>query len=161
MRIFGIDPGLAICGYSVIDVSCHDESRYNVVDSGSIQTSKTHSDSERLLEIHNDLNELLAHYKPDVAVVEKLFFFKNAKTIIPVCEARGVILLTLKMHDVKVYEYTPLEVKQTITGYGRADKNDIKQMIRIILQNECIPKLDDVTDAIAIAICHDRLCSVT
>ena len=171
MRIIGIDPGMAITGYSVLDVddnentsraskatsstcSSPDSQRFSIVCSGSIQTNKQLDVSSRLLEIHNDLIELVNTYKPDIASIEQLFFFKNAKTIMPVAEARGVIIMTFRMHNIPVYEYTPLVVKQTITGYGRADKDDVKEVIKLMLNNEDIPKLDDTTDAIAIALCH-------
>ena len=165
MRIIGIDPGMAIAGYCILDVDCNArEDQYCVVNSGSISKAialsylrdKKENAATRLLEIHNDLTQLIKMYKPDVAAVEQIFFFKNAKTIVPVCEARGVILMTLKQYDIPVYEYTPLVVKQTITGYGRAQKDEIKQMIQIILSEQEVPKLDDTCDAIAIALCHSR-----
>lgn len=157
MRILGIDPGIAIVGYCVLDISSENrDENYTIVDSGSIQTSKKSDDCSRLLEIHEDLLELIKIFKPDVAAVEQIFFFKNAKTIIPVCEARGVIIMSFRMHNIPVFEYTPLVVKQTITGYGRADKDEIKDMIKLMLNKETVPKLDDTTDAIAIALCHAR-----
>ena len=157
MRIIGIDPGMAIVGYCVLDVNCkNDYEEYEVVNSGSIQTRKDLDIPSRLLEIHEDLLHLVNTYKPDVSSVEQIFFFKNAKTIVPVCEARGVIIMTLRMVNIPVYEYTPLVIKQTITGYGRADKNEIKQMVCTILSKDSVPKLDDTTDAIAIALCHAR-----
>jgi len=156
MRIIGIDPGMAIVGYCFMDSFPERVDNQNIlVNCGSVQTSKNFSHPERLLEIHNDLSQLLKTYKPDIAAVEQLFYFKNAKTIIPVAEARGVILMTLEMFKVPVYEYTPLVVKQTITGYGRSEKKEIKEMVKILLGDEQkIPKLDDTVDAIAIAICH-------
>ncbi|MDD3014832.1 MAG: crossover junction endodeoxyribonuclease RuvC [Candidatus Gastranaerophilales bacterium] len=157
MRIIGIDPGMAITGYCILDVEPSvNGDLYTVVNCGSIQTDKKNDDASRFLEIHEDLKSLLLTYKPDMASVEQIFFFKNAKTIVPVCEARGVIVMTLKMHDIPVYEYTPLVVKQTITGYGRADKDEIKQMIKIILNHDKLTKLDDTADAIAVALCHAR-----
>ncbi len=157
MRIIGIDPGMAIVGYSIIDAQVIDgEEHYSVVESGSIQTDKSLDKACRLLEISQDLDYLLDMYKPDIASVEELFFFKNAKTIVPVCEARGVILLTLRKLGIPINEYTPLVIKQTITGYGRANKNDVQEMIKLIVKNDQIPKLDDSSDAMAIAICHVR-----
>ncbi|MDD3013523.1 MAG: crossover junction endodeoxyribonuclease RuvC [Candidatus Gastranaerophilales bacterium] len=157
MRIIGIDPGTAIVGYCILDVkSSNRDDEYQVVDSGSIQTDKKEDQSHRLLEIYNDLKWILEKFKPDVGAVEQIFFFKNAKTIIPVCEARGVIIMTLKMFNISSYEYTPLVVKQTITGYGRADKDEVKEMVRSILNVDTLPKLDDAVDAIAIALCHAR-----
>lgn len=157
MRIIGIDPGTAIVGYCILDVnSSRREDEYKLINTGSIQTDKKLDQSKRLSEIFNDLQWLISEYKPDIASIEQLFFFKNAKTIIPVCEARGVILLTLNLHDIPAYQYTPLVVKQTITGYGRADKDEVKQMVQSILNVESLPKLDDTNDAIAIALCHAR-----
>ena len=153
MRIIGIDPGMAIVGYAVIELADNNSGEYTLITSGSIQTDKKSDNASRLVEIHKDLIELINSYKPDIAAIEKLFFFKNAKTIMPVAEARGVLVMTLKMHNIPVYEYTPLVVKQAITGYGRSTKDEIKQMITLLL-NDDIPKLDDATDAIAIALCH-------
>jgi len=157
MRIIGIDPGMAIIGYSVLDVTGNDsDTDFALINSGSIQTDKKNDHASRLFEIHNDLCELIKNHNPDVAAVEQLFYFKNAKTIIPVAQARGVIIMTLNMFNIKVFDYTPLVVKQTITGYGRADKSEIKDMIKIILKQENLTKLDDTADATALAICHAR-----
>ena len=127
MKILGIDPGMAIVGYSIIE---YDGCTPVLLHSGSIQTDKNQSDSKRLLEIFNDLSQIVEMYSPDCASVEQLFFFKNQKTIIPVAQARGVILLALQEHNVPIYEYTPLVVKQTITGHGRADKTMVKLMVK-------------------------------
>ncbi len=154
MRILGIDPGMAIVGYCIVDIEKSES--YCLVTSGSIQTDKKKSVSARLLEISEDLNTLVEKYKPDVASIEQLFFFKNLKTIIPVAEARGVILMALEKHGVEIYEYTPLVVKQTLTGYGRATKDEVADMVMLSLNNQKIPKLDDTVDSIAIAICHAR-----
>jgi len=160
MRIIGIDPGMAIVGYCVMDFYPEKFENQNIlINCGSIQTNKNLNNSERILEIYNDLSYLLKTYKPDIAVVEQLFYFKNAKTIIPVAQARGVILMTIEMFNIPVAEYTPLVVKQTITGYGRSDKKEIKEMVEILLSGQKIPKLDDAIDAIAIAICH-TMCGV-
>jgi len=156
MRIMGIDPGTAIVGYCILDVISGNEDEYKIINTGSVQTDKKLDQSKRLLEIFNDLNWLIDEYKPDVAAIEQLFFFKNAKTVVPVCEARGVIIVALSMHNIPSYQYTPLVVKQTITGYGRANKDEVKQMVQSILNAESLPKLDDTTDAIAIALCHAR-----
>ncbi|MFH0702682.1 MAG: crossover junction endodeoxyribonuclease RuvC [bacterium] len=154
MRIIGIDPGMAITGYCILDILSDD--KYFVVNTGSVQTSKKLDAATRLLEIYQDLTSLIEIYKPDIASVEQIFYFKNAKTIVPVCEARGVIIMCLRMYEIPIYEYTPLVVKQTITGYGRADKKDVKKMVQIILDQETSPKLDDAVDAVAIALCHAR-----
>lgn len=153
MRIFGIDPGMAIVGYSILDI---DGDKYKLVASGSIQTSKKLSESARLLEIFKDMKELINTYEPDVASVEKLFFFKNQKTIMPVSQARGVILTVLEMLEVPMFEYTPLVVKQVLTGYGRASKDEVANLVTLALKGQTMPKLDDTVDAIAIAICHAR-----
>lgn len=155
MKILGIDPGMAIVGYALVEVNAGEEG-IKLITSGSIQTDKKLSDSKRLLEISGDLAEILKMYKPDCASVEKLFFFKNQKTVIPVAEARGVILAVLEKYNIPVYEYTPMEVKQVLTGYGRAEKKEVERMVRLALETENLPKLDDTVDAIAIAICHSR-----
>lgn len=150
---------MAITGYCIINIDMDSEStsdNYTIITTGSVQTNKNNDHGARLLEIHNDINWIINKYNPDVAAIEEIFFFKNAKSIMSVCESRGVIMMTLKMNNVPVYEYTPLVVKQTITGYGRADKNDVKQMIQIMFTDKILPKLDDTVDAIAIAICHSR-----
>ena len=154
MKILGIDPGMAIVGYAMIDYEGKDNIK--LLTSGSIQTDKKQSDSGRLLEIYNDLSLIVEKYQPDCASVEQLFFFKNQKTIIPVAEARGVILTILEKYGIPIYSYTPMEVKQVLTGYGRADKKEVEQMVRLSLETDCLPKLDDTVDAIAIAICHTR-----
>jgi crossover junction endodeoxyribonuclease RuvC len=153
MRILGIDPGMAIVGYGLIEF---DGEKPILITSGSIQTNKDLSDSERLLEIFNDLSTLVNELKPDCASVENLFFFKNQKTVIPVAEARGVILMVLQKYKIPTYSYTPMEVKQVLTGYGRAEKKEVEQMVKISLGTDKLPKLDDTVDAIAIAICHSR-----
>ena len=144
---------MAIVGYGLVKFY-NDE--YELETSGSIQTSKNLSDSERLLEIYNDLSTIVEKYKPDCAAIEKLYFFKNQKTIIPVAEARGVILTVLQKYGIDAYEYTPIEVKQVLTGYGRASKKEVEQMVKYTLSSDALPKLDDTVDAVAIAICHSR-----
>ena len=153
MKILGIDPGMAIVGYGLIEV---EDSKPVLLASGSIQTDKNLSDSKRLLEIFNDLSTIIEKYTPDCASVENLFFFKNQKTVIPVAEARGVILTVLEKYNIPIFEYTPMEVKQILTGYGRATKKEVEQMVKIALETDTLPKLDDTVDAIAIAICHSR-----
>ena len=110
----------------------------------------------RLKEIYQDLKTIIGKYKPDVCAIEKLFFFKNLTTVMPVAHARGVILLALEDFELPVYEYTPIEVKQILTGYGRATKKEVEQMVKISLGTDNLPKLDDTVDAIAIAICYTR-----
>jgi len=153
MKILGIDPGMAIVGYALIE---YDGNDYELLTSGSIQTNKSLSDAQRLFEIHNDLSAIVDKYQPDCSAIEKLYFFKNQKTVIPVAEARGVLLSVLAEYQVPIFEYTPMEVKQVLTGYGRASKKEVEQMVKINLKTETLPKLDDTVDAIAIAICHTR-----
>ena len=155
MKILGIDPGMAIVGYGLIDYT-NDEISW--CSSGSIQTCKDCKDEERLLDIFNDMCTIVEKYRPDCASIEKLYFFKNQKTIIPVAEARGVILTALQKYNIPIYEYTPIEVKQVLTGYGRATKKEVESMVKLSLNTDTLPKLDDTVDAIAIAICHSRNC---
>ena len=146
---------MAIVGYGLIDYT-NDE--ISLCSSGSIQTCKDCKDEERLLDIFNDMCTIVEKYKPDGASIEKLYFFKNQKTIIPVAEARGVILTALQKYNIPIYEYTPIEVKQVLTGYGRATKKEVESMVKLSLNTDTLPKLDDTVDAIAIAICHSRNC---
>jgi len=152
MIILGIDPGIAITGYGIL--SCEND-KISILASGSIQTSKNKSTHERLVELFEDMSEIIDTYKPDIASIEQLFYFKNLKTVIPVAQARGVITMALAKKGIQIAEYTPLQVKQTITGFGRATKEEVKQMTEFAL-NEKMPKLDDTVDAIAIALCHYR-----
>lgn len=153
MKILGIDPGMAIVGYCVLDF---DGKNVNLLNSGSIQTKKNETESERLLEIYNDMLTVIQTYKPDICAIEKLFFYRNFTTVMPVAHARGVILLSLKQNDIPVYEFTPIEVKQILTGYGRATKKEVEQMVKIALNRQDLPKLDDTIDAIAIALSYTR-----
>ena len=155
MKILGIDPGMAIVGYCVIDFN---NDKIELLHSGSIRTSKSDSESKRLLEIFEDMQTIVKKYKPDIASIEKLFFFRNQTTVMPVAHARGVILTVLEKFKIPIFEYTPMEVKQILTGYGRADKKEVEQMVKIALNCENLPKLDDTVDSIAIAICHTRHC---
>lgn len=153
MKILGIDPGIGIVGYSIVEF---DGKTPVLMHSGSIQTSKNEKESARLLEIWEDMNTIIEKYKPDCSAIEKLFFFRNQTTVMPVAHARGVILTALEKFEISIYEYTPMEVKQVLTGYGRADKKDVEQMVKLSLGVESLPKLDDTVDSIAIAICHTR-----
>ncbi|MGN0017703.1 MAG: crossover junction endodeoxyribonuclease RuvC [Candidatus Gastranaerophilaceae bacterium] len=153
MKILGIDPGMAIVGYSVLEVN---GDSFELITSGSIQTQKGETDAYRLHEIFQDISTIIDTYKPDIASIEKLFYFRNQTTIIPVAEARGVIIMALEKFKVPVFEYTPMEVKQVLTGFGRADKKEVEKMVKITLQCDELPKLDDTIDSIAIAICHTR-----
>lgn len=153
MKILGIDPGMAIVGYSIVD---YDGKNIELEHSGSIQTPKGERESARLLEIFNDMTSIVEKYKPDVCAIEKLFFFRNQTTVMPVAHARGVILTVLEKFGIPIYEYTPMEVKQILTGYGRASKKEVEQMVKIALESERLPKLDDTVDSIAIAISYTR-----
>ena len=126
------------------------KTKINIKNSGAIKTDKDNELPARLAELYDDMQTIVKQYSPDVAAIEKLFYFKNLKTIIPVAQARGVILTVLAQNKIPVFEYTPLEVKQIITGYGRASKEEVKKMTEIFL-NTSLPKLDDTDDAIAIA----------
>ncbi|MBO4429274.1 MAG: crossover junction endodeoxyribonuclease RuvC [Clostridia bacterium] len=151
MRILGIDPGLAIVGYGVIDFS---RGKFSVVSMGSIETPAGIDTEERLNIIYDDLREVISTYNPSEVAIEELFYHTNQKTVIAVAEARGVILLACRRAGLNIAEYTPLQVKQSVVGYGRADKKQVMEMTRVMLgMNEKI-KLDDTADALAIAVCH-------
>ncbi len=151
IRILGIDPGYAIVGYGVIDYAGNS---FKVVEYGGITTDSKLELPERLLIIYNELSALSEKYRPDAMSVEELFFNNNAKTAINVGQARGVILLSAQIRGGEIFEYTPLQVKQAVVGYGRAEKNQVQQMVKMLLSLEKIPKPDDVADALAIAVCH-------
>ena len=151
MRILGIDPGFAITGYSIID---YIGNKFYLRTSGAILTEAKTSFPLRLEKINKELSEIIENYNPDAMSIEELFFNDNAKTAINVAQARGVILVTARMHNLDIFEYTPLQVKQAVTGYGRADKIQVQRMVKMILNEEKLPKLDDVTDSMAMAICH-------
>lgn len=151
MVVLGIDPGYAIVGYGVLDYTGN---KFKVLDYGSIETKAGTDFNERLLLIHRGMEELIQKYSPDAVAVEELFFNTNTKTAIKVAEARGVVLLSGALSTAEVFEYTPLQVKQAVVGYGRADKSQVQQMIKILLNLEKVPKPDDTADALAVAICH-------
>lgn len=153
MIILGIDPGMAIVGYGILDF---DGENITLLHSGSIQTKKTDREAQRLLEIYNDMTSLIEKYKPDESAIEKLFFFRNHTTVMPVAHARGVILTVLEKFNIPIFEYTPMEIKQVLTGYGRADKKEVEKMVKIALNTDKLPTLDDTVDSIAIGICHTR-----
>lgn len=151
MRILGIDPGYAILGYGIIDVKGN---RFSVVDYGAILTDASMDMPSRLQALYNGLKELIHKYKPDEASIEELFFNNNAKTAILVGEARGVAVLACADGELKIGEYTPLQIKQALVGYGRADKKQVQYMVKTMLNLESVPKPDDTADALAAAICH-------
>lgn len=151
MRILGIDPGYGITGYSIVD---YIGNKFKLITSGAVLTDSKMSFPLRLLKIYNELTMIINEYKPDAMSVEELFFNQNTKTAIMVAEARGVILIVGCKNNVPTYEYTPLQIKQAVVGYGRADKIQVQRMIKSILNVCDLPKLDDTTDSIAAAICH-------
>lgn len=151
MRIFGIDPGYAIIGWGVLD---YKGNKFSVVDYGAITTQAKTPFPLRLQMIYTDMIGLFDTYHPEVMSMEKLFYNNNAKTVIDVAQARGVITLSAQQKNVPIFEYTPLQVKQSVVGYGRAEKKQVQEMTRLILNLEKIPKPDDTADALAMAICH-------
>lgn len=151
MRVLGIDPGTAIVGYGIVD---YRNNKYEKIDYGCISTCKSLDLDERLLIIFNELEELIKKYQPDYIAVEELFFFKNSKTVISVGQARGVIVLAGIKNGLKVSGYTPLQVKMGVTGYGKADKKQVQEMVKRILKLEKIPKPDDAADGLSIAVTH-------
>lgn len=151
MIILGIDPGYAIVGYGVLS---YEKTRFRVLDFGAITTPAEMSFAERLRVIHTDLSYLMNKFSPDAMAIEKLFFNTNQKTAIDVAQARGVILLTAQLFGAGIYEYTPLQVKQSVVGYGRAEKKQVQEMTKQLLGLSAVPKPDDTADALAMAICH-------
>ncbi len=151
MKIIGIDPGYAILGWGVLE---YKNSKFVVMDYGAILTPAEMKFSQRLKTIYDGLKKVLKLYKPECMSIEKLFFSSNKKTAMEVAQARGVILLAAKKLGVSVFEYAPVEVKKAISGYGRANKSQVMEMVRIILNLNVMPKPDDVADALALAISH-------
>ena len=152
MIILGIDPGLATMGYGVINSL---KGNYSVIDYGVVTTPKERTLPERLQQLEDGVKELIETYRPDNASIEDLFFSRNITTGIPVAEARGVILLTaVKALGKEVYEYTPNQIKQAVTGYGGADKIQMQHMVQTLLRLKSVPRPDDAADALAVAICH-------
>lgn len=151
MLILGIDPGYAIIGWGVIRF---ERGRYIPVDFGAITTNAGVPFNRRLEQIYDQLNELLDTHHPDAVAVEKLYFQNNQKTAIDVAQARGVTMLALQQHGVPVFEYTPLQVKSAVTGFGQAQKPQVMEMTKRLLRLKAVPKPDDTADALAIAICH-------
>ena len=153
MIILGIDPGLAIVGFGVLEKQ---KNKVDVIDYGVITTPKEDTLPTRLEKIYKGMCELIDHYKPDQVAVEELFFNTNITTGIAVAEARGVILLACINKGCKLYEYTPLQIKQALTGNGRADKHQVQFMVKAILKLNAIPKPDDAADGLAAALCHSQ-----
>jgi crossover junction endodeoxyribonuclease RuvC len=151
MRILGIDPGTGILGFGVIDVT---KGKAQLVDAGVIRTPVKEDDAVRLQTIFDELSEIIAANKPTIMSVEKLFFARNVTTAMTVAQARGVVLLCGMQSGLDIFEYTPMQIKQAVTGYGRAEKKQIQEMVRVILQLKEVPKPDDCADALAAAITH-------
>ena len=151
MIILGIDPGFAIAGYGVVD---YNNLKFTTVDYGVIRTENNISFPKRLQRIYFSVNEIIDRYNPDFISVEELFFNTNVKTAIAVGHARGAILLAAENRGLPIYEYTPLQIKQAVTGYGRADKIQMQQMVKTLLNLNAVPRPDDAADALAAAICH-------
>lgn len=149
MIILGIDPGTATTGYGIIK---KEQDKITCLDFGCILTSSKEAPESRLLEIYDEVVKLIKKWKPDTVAVENLFFFKNEKTAFSVGQARGVILLASMKEKAKLFEATPLEVKQAVSGYGKADKTQVQKMVKLLLNLREIPKPDDASDALAIAI---------
>ncbi len=151
MIIMGIDPGFAITGFGIVK---YEGNRFSVLDYGAVTTEASMKLSQRLLVLNNSLEELIQKHKPDAVAIEELFFNKNIKTALTVGHGRGVAVLAAARSGVDIFEYTPLQVKQSVVGYGRAEKAQIQQMVKALLNLKAIPKPDDVADALAVAICH-------
>ena len=153
MRILGIDPGIATIGFGVVDT---ERNRQRLVQCGVISTPAHTSLSSRLEQIYDDMGELLTQFRPDAVSIEELFFNTNITTGIAVAHGRGVILLACRKAGVAVFEYTPLQVKQAVAGYGRAEKKQVMEMVRRLCNLQSPPKPDDAADAVALALCHAR-----
>jgi crossover junction endodeoxyribonuclease RuvC len=154
MRILGIDPGTGILGFGVIEA---DGSKLQLVDAGVIRTPVKQDDAIRLQTIYEELSDIIVSTKPTVMAVEKLFFLRNVTTAMTVAQARGVILLCGQQAGLQLAEYTPLQIKQAMTGYGRAEKKQIQEMVKIILKLDQVPQPDDCADALAAAITHSMI----
>lgn len=151
MIIMGIDPGFAITGYGIVK---YEGNKFSPLEYGAVVTKASEQFAQRLVKLENELEAVIRKYKPDAISVEELFFNKNIKTAIMAAHGRGIALAAAARSGAEVFEYTPLQVKQAVVGYGRADKAQVQQMVKAILNLPCIPKPDDVADALAIAVCH-------
>ena len=151
MRILGIDPGFATVGFGIVDF---DGNCFKTIEYGTVNSPAKTKTSDRLKMVYDDMSYIIEKYKPDEMAIEELFFNTNVKTVIAVGQARGVLILSAANQGIPVYEYTPLQVKQAVVGYGRAEKNQVQQMVKSILGLSQLPKPDDAADALAIAICH-------
>lgn len=151
MLVLGIDPGTALIGFGLVS---KEGGRLTAVEHGVIRTPAGTEFASRLVQISKRVKELLERYQPDAVAVEELFFHRNAKTFSSVSQARGALILTVAQCGIKVFEYTPLQVKQAVVGYGKAEKDQVQKMVKSILKMETVPRPDDAADALAIAICH-------
>ncbi len=151
MLVLGIDPGIATTGYGLVEYS---KGRERLVDYGVISTPSSREMSLRLVKINNDLTTIINEYNPEMAAIEQIFYNKNSKTVITVAQGRGVAMMTAANAGLPVSEYTPLQVKQAVVGYGNAEKKQVQLMIQKILSIPKMPKPDDAADALAVAICH-------
>lgn len=151
MRVLGIDPGTGILGFGLIDIDA--KRNFSLVDAGVIKTPAHQSDSLRLETIYNELHQIIKETSPQVMSVEKLFFAQNVTTAMSVSQARGVVLLCGQQHGLGLYEYTPMQIKMAVTGYGKADKKQVQEMVRVLLGLKTVPQPDDAADALAAAIC--------
>ncbi len=151
MIILGIDPGYAIVGYGIIE---YEKTHFRVIDYGAITTAANTPFNLRLERIYDGTELLMKKYRPQAMSIEKVFYNSNAKTVIDVSQARGVLVLAAQKNEVGIFEYTPLQVKQSVVGYGRAEKKQVQEMTRLLLGLDGVPKPDDTADALAMAICH-------
>jgi len=156
MIILGIDPGTATTGYGVIDFKPRGKTPLKCLAYGCIKTFPENSDGHRLQTIEKEINKIIVSYKPELLAIERIFFFKNAKTIITVSQARGIIILAATKKKVPILEFSPLEVKMVISGYGRAEKKQMQEIMQSLLKLKELPKPDDAADALGIAICCSR-----
>lgn len=165
MKILGIDPGTATTGYGIIEspspsspgegrrAKGQERSKLRMLTFGCIRTQPKRPMTERLSEINDDLTKLIKKYRPQVAAVESVFFYKNITTAISVAQARGVMLLCVQQNKLRLLEFSPLQVKRSLTGYGKADKKQVQYMVKTLLNLKSIPKPDDAADALALALC--------
>lgn len=153
MRILGIDPGIATIGFGLIE---YNKNTFSLIKCGDISTPAHTNLSDRLVQIYADVTQLIEEFRPDAVSIEELFFNTNITTGISVAHGRGVILLACKMQHCQIYEYTPLQVKQAVAGYGRAEKKQVMEMVKKLCKLNAVPRPDDAADAVALAICHAR-----
>lgn len=154
MKILGIDPGTAITGYGIIRKPKTKRGKIETIEFGCINTTPDYSPQDRLKILHNELNQIIKKHQPEVMVVESLFFFKNLKTVMPVSQARGVILLSAAKGKIPVFEFSPPQIKKIIADHGRADKKDVQKRVQSLLELAELPKQDDAADALGVALCY-------